>query len=579
MFEIILIVTTALLLAWPVGRYMAAVFSGAPHVSDRLFLPLERLILRLLGINATQGMDWKRYGAAFLFSNLVLGLLVFGLLLLQHRLPLNPDGIGPLSWDLALHTAVSFLTNTNQQHYSGQAQLSYLSQSVVIVTLQFVTPAMALAICVAVLRGMMGGRQVDGAADNSERDLGNYYVDLVRGVVRLLIPLAAVMALLLTSQGVPSTYQGAANVALVDASVETKEQTIPLGPVAAMVAIKQLGTNGGGWYGPNSANPLENPTPLSNAIETIAIVLLPMATVFMAGYMLQRRGFALMSLAAMGLLSALCIGASVYSERLPNGAFAELATAGANMEGKEVRFGPDLSALWATFTTQTSNGSVNAMHDSLNPVAGLVTRAGMLVNAIWGGVGCGFVNFLVYVWITVFLAGLMIGRTPEIFGRKIETREITLLGALIVLPTLCILVFTAITLAVPAITGHSNPGFHGISQVFYEYTSAFANNGSGFEGLGDNTPWWNLSCVVVLLLGRYLPLVLPLMIAGSLARKRVAPVTSGSLRLDTPTFCLTLVSVILILNFLSFMPATVLGPIGEALALAHPTTIVTEVLP
>jgi K+-transporting ATPase ATPase A chain len=579
MFEIILIVTTALLLAWPLGRYMAAVFSGAPHVSDRLFLPLENLLYRLLGIAPTQGMDWKRYGAAFLFSNLVLGLLVFGLLLLQHRLPLNPDGIGPLSWDLALHTAISFLTNTNQQHYSGQAQLSYLSQSVVIVTLQFVTPAMALAICVAVLRGMMGGRQVDGAADNSERDLGNYYVDVVRSVVRLLMPLAAFMALLLTSQGVPSTYQGAANVALVDASVETQEQTIPLGPVAAMVAIKQLGTNGGGWYGPNSANPLENPTPLSNAIETIAIVLLPMATVFMAGYMLQRRGFALMSLAAMGLLSALCIGASVYSERLPNGAFAELATAGANMEGKEVRFGPDLSALWATFTTQTSNGSVNAMHDSLNPVAGLVTRVGMLVNAIWGGVGCGFVNFLVYVWITVFLAGLMIGRTPEIFGRKIETREITLLGALIVLPTLCILVFTAITLAVPAITGHSNPGFHGISQVFYEYTSAFANNGSGFEGLGDNTPWWNLSCVVVLLLGRYLPLVLPLMIAGSLARKRVAPVTSGSLRLDTPTFCLTLVSVILILNFLSFMPATVLGPIGEALALAQPTTIVTEVLP
>lgn len=579
MFEIILIVTTALLLAWPVGRYMAAVFSGAPHVSDRLFLPLEHLLYRLLGIAPTQGMDWKRYGAAFLLSNLVLGLLVFGLLLLQHRLPLNPDGIGPLSWDLALHTAVSFLTNTNQQHYSGQAQLSYLSQSVVIVTLQFVTPAMALAICVAVLRGMMGGRQVDGAADNSERDLGNYYVDVVRSVVRLLVPLAAFMALLLTSQGVPSTYQGAANIALVDASVETQEQTIPLGPVAAMVAIKQLGTNGGGWYGPNSANPLENPTPLSNAIETIAIVLLPMATVFMAGYMLQRRGFALMSLAAMGLLSALCIGASVYSERLPNGAFAELATAGANMEGKEVRFGPDLSALWATFTTQTSNGSVNAMHDSLNPVAGLVTRAGMLVNAIWGGVGCGFVNFLVYVWITVFLAGLMIGRTPEIFGRKIETREITLLGALIVLPTLCILVFTAITLAVPAITGHSNPGFHGISQVFYEYTSAFANNGSGFEGLGDNTPWWNLSCVVVLLLGRYLPLVLPLMIAGSLARKRVAPVTSGSLRLDTPTFCLTLVSVILILNFLSFMPATVLGPIGEALELAQPTTIVTEVLP
>src|SRR3990167_5715385 len=317
MIEILLLVLIPLLLAWPLGHYMTGIFFGNAHASDRLFLPLENAIYRLSGINSARGMNWKSYGRAFLFSNLVLGLLAFILLLLQPWLPLNPDGIGPLSWDL-----------------------------------------------------------------------GNYYVDLVRGVVRLLLPLAMVTALLLTAQGVPSTYNGAQKTAVLDAAGEFSEQTIPLGPVAAMVAIKQLGTNGGGWYGPNSANPLENPTPVSNAIETMSIVLIPMAVVFMAGGMLRRRGFTLMSLAAMGLLSALCIGASIYSEQLPNAAFAGLAAEGPNLEGKEVRFGADVSALWATLTTQTSSGSVNAMHDSLNPLAGLVTRAGMLVNAIWGGIGC-----------------------------------------------------------------------------------------------------------------------------------------------------------------------------------------------
>ena len=570
MFEVALIFIASLALAWPLGRYMAGIYSGQAHFSDRLFLPMENIIYRLLGVNAGRGMDWKSYGVAFLLSNLVLGVLAFLLMLFQHKLPLNPDGIDPMSWDLALHTAVSFLTNTNQQHYSGQAQLSYLSQSFVIVTLQIVTPAMALAVCVAVLRGMLGGRNRDTAKEGEARDLGNYYVDITRSIVRVLIPLGMVVALALTSQGVPSTYDGAQTSSVLDPAVEMKAQTIPVGPVAAMVAVKQLGTNGGGWYGPNSSNPLENPTPVSNAIETIAILLLPMAVVFMAGVLLMRRRFTWMSLAAMGLLSVSCIGAIVYSELQPNAAFDGLAAVGPNMEGKEVRFGPELSALWATATTQTSNGSVNAMHDSLNPIGGLVTRAGMLINAVWGGVGCGFVNFIVYVWIAVFLAGLMIGRTPEIFGRKIEAREITLLGALIALPTLCILVLTAITVAFPSLTGNSNPGFHGISQVFYEYTSAFANNGSGFEGLGDDTPWWNLTCVLALILGRYLPLIIPLAIAGSLARKRVAPEGPGTLKLENATFCVTLVFVILILNFLSFLPSAVLGPIGEAVQLAQP---------
>ncbi|GGO69548.1 potassium-transporting ATPase subunit KdpA [Bowmanella pacifica] len=568
MLDIFIICLLALGLAWPLGHYMTGIFSGQRHFTDTLFNPVERLIYKAIGVNPNLGMTWKSYGAAFLLSNLVLGILAFLLLKFQHLLPMNPDGIGPLSWDLALHTAVSFLTNTNQQHYSGQAQLSYLSQGFLIVTLQFVTPAMALAVCVAILRGMLGGRNKRSAAEGEARDLGNYYVDLVRGVLRLLIPLATIVALLLSWQGVPSSFEGAQKVQTLDPAAPIAQQQVPIGPVAAMVSIKQLGTNGGGWYGPNSSNPLENPTPVSNAIETIALVLVPMAVVFMAGGMLRRKSFSWMSLAAMGVLSVVFIAATVYSELQPNAAFAGQAMHGPNMEGKEVRFGPELSALWGTFTTQTSNGSVNAMHDSFNPIGGLMTRSGMLISAIWGGIGCGFVNFIVYVWIAVFLSGLMIGRTPEIFGRKIETREITLLGSLIVLPTLCVLVLTAITVAIPALTGNSNPGFHGISQVFYEYTSAFANNGSGFEGLGDNTPWWNVSCVIALLLGRYLPLFIPLVIAGRMAAKRVSPVGNGSLKLESPTFCITLVAVILILNFLSFLPAAVMGPIGEALELA-----------
>lgn len=567
--DMTLILMLAVLLAWPLGAYMTGIFSGQRHWSDKIFAPVEHGIFKLLGVNTRQGMNWKSYGIAFLLSNLLLGIIAFLLLMFQHALPLNPDGIGPLNWDLALHTAVSFLTNTNQQHYSGQAQLSYLSQSFVIVTLQFVTPAMGLAVCLAVLRGLLGGRNHQDAAEGEERDLGNYYQDTVRAVLRLMLPLAAVVALLLTSQGVPSTYQASPTVAVLEQGQTLTEQKIPLGPVAAMVAIKQLGTNGGGWYGPNSANPLENPTPLANVISTIALVLIPIAVVFMAGGLLRQRGFALMSLAVMGFFSLLCISAAIYSEQQPNAAFAGLAQTAGNMEGKEVRFGTDLSALWATLTTQTSNGSVNAMHDSLNPMAGLVTRSGMLINAIWGGIGCGFINFIVYVWIAVFIAGLMIGRTPEIFGRKLEKTEISWLGVLLVLPSAVILTFTAITVAIPALTGNSNPGLHGIAQVFYEYTSAFANNGSGFEGLADNTPWWNLSCVLVLLLGRYLPLVIPLVIAGLLAKKRQVPVSSGTLPLHNLTFGVTLVAVIFILNFLSFLPSMVLGPIGEALELSQ----------
>lgn len=555
MFEVMLILCFSFALSYPLGGYLAGIYSGQVHFSDRVFLPIENILYRLMGVNAQQQLTWQGYSQAFLLSNAVLLVLAFTGLMLQHHLPFNPDQIGPLSWDLALHTALSFLTNTNQQHYSGQAQLSYWSQSGIIVTLQFISPAMGLAICLAVLRAMRG-----------DRLLGNYYLDVMRTITRVLLPLSLLFALIFTWQGVPSNFEGAVTAQTLETS---QSQIIPSGPVAALVAIKQLGSNGGGWFGPNSAHPFENPTPFSNALQMLLILLLPMAVVFMAGGVLRNKNFAWLAFLSMMLLSAIFISAAFYSEQQPNSAFVGLGSqpyASGNMEGKEVRFGHQLSALWATLTTQTSNGSVNNMHDSLNPIAGLITRSGMLINAIWGGVGCGLVNFIGYVWMTVFLAGLMTGRTPEIFGRKIEKNEILLLAILLVLPVACILGFTALAVSFPSITGNSHSGFHGLSQVFYEYASAYANNGSGFEGLGDNTLWWNLSTSLCLLLGRYLPLVLPLMIAARLAEKRLAPTTLGSLRLDNITFGATLIAVILIVNFLSFLPTMVLGPIGEALS-------------
>lgn len=570
MTEAILVFAQAIGLGWPLGRYLAAVMRSEPMRLDRAFAPVERPLYRLLGTDPSRGMSWRGYAKAFLLSNLVVGGLVWALFMTQAWLPLNPDAIPNMHWDTALHTMVSFLTNTNQQHYSGQAQLSYLSQMVGIVGLQVITPMMGLALVVATLRALMGGRQAMAPGSDpaktagSEPDVGNYWADLVRPTLRFMLPLCLLWSVLLTSQGVPATLQAGSVATPVDASVEMKEQKIPLGPVAPMVAVKQLGTNGGGWYGPNSAVPLENPTPLSNLLETLALVLVPVAVAFMVGPFTGRRKFTALVFGSMLLMSLLSTGAGILLE---GHAAASTATP-ALMEGKEVRFGADASALWATLTTQTSNGSVNAMHDSLAPLAGLVTLGNMLVNAIWGGIGCGLQQFLVYLMLAVFLAGLMTGRTPELFGRKIEAREVRLLSLLVLLQPLVVLGFTAAALAVPSLTGNSNPGFHGISQVFYEYTSAFANNGSGFEGLGDATTWWNLSCVVVLALGRYPALVVPLAIAASLARKRHAPEGPGSLHIETPTFALTTIAVIVILTLLQFMPALVLGPVADHLSLA-----------
>lgn len=568
MIEALLVFTLAIALGWPLGRYLAAVMRGDRLPLDRMFGWIEGPLYRLLGNDPAQGMTWRGYAKAFVLSNLAVGAVVWTLFMTQAWLPLNPDAIPNMRWDTALHTMVSFLTNTNQQHYSGQAQLSYLSQMTGIVGLQVITPMMGLALVVATLRALMGGRRAMQASDSSTDgdgngiDVGNYWADLIRPTLRFMLPLCLLWSVLLTWQGVPSTLQAGPVVTPVDASAGMAQQKIPLGPVAPMVAVKQLGTNGGGWYGPNSTTPLENPTPLSNLLETLALILIPVAVTFMVGPFLGRRKFTALVFGSMLLMSALSTGAGMLFE-----AHSASVSGPALMEGKEVRVGAGDSALWASLTTQTSNGSVNTMHDSLAPLTGLVVLGNMLINAIWGGIGCGLQQFLVYLLLAVFLAGLMTGRTPELFGRKIEAREIRLLSLLILLQPLVLLGFTALALGLPQFAGNSNPGFHGISQVFYEYTSAFANNGSGFAGLRSGTYWWNLTCTLVLALGRYPALIVPLAVAASLGLKRRAPEGPGSLHIETPTFAFTLIAVILILTLLQFMPTLVLGPVAEHLSL------------
>lgn len=569
MTEILLILLASIVLAFPLGLYLARVMRGGPMRGDALFGWIEKPLYRLLGVNPARGMSWRGYVGAFLLSNVVIAVLVQAVFMTQAWLPFNPDQIPNMRWDTALHTMVSFLTNTNQQHYSGQAQLSYFSQMTAITGLQVVTPMMGLALVVATLRALFGARPEDVPADqaallSADRrvDVGNYYADVVRSCVRFMLPLCLLWAVLLTSQGVPSTLAGGPQATPIDAAAGMETQKLPLGPVAAMVAAKQLGTNGGGWYGPNSAMPLENPTPLSNALELIGILLIPIAVIFMLGAFAGRRRLAGLVFGCMLAMSSVSIAATVWLEGHSATAASPLL-----MEGKEVRFGADGTGLWAAITTQVSNGSVNGMHDSLSPLAGAVPMVNMLVNAIWGGIGCGLQQFIVYLLLGVFLAGLMTGRTPELFGRKLETPQVRLLALLVLLQPITILGFTALTLAIPSITGTSNPGFHGISQVFYEYTSAFANNGSGFEGLGDATVWWNLSCTLVLLLGRYPVLVIPLIVAAQLAAKRRAPESAGTLQIETPTFALTLIALIVILTVLQFMPALVLGPVADHLLL------------
>ena len=559
-FTIVFTIATSALL----GRYMAEVFTGKRTLIDPIFVPIERLVLRGTGVDPNQEQDWKQYSKSLLFSNVVMWLATFAIVTLQKWLPLNPDAISNMEPTLAFNTISSFTTNTNLQHYSGETGLSYLSQMFTITFLQFVTAATGVAAAVATIRGLGGNRL---------KNIGNFYVDLTRATVRLFLPLALVLSVFLMWQGTPMTFEGAAKAT----TLEGAEQPIARGVIAGVVSIKQLGTNGGGYFGPNSAHPYENPTPLSNFVETWSITIIPMAMVVMLGYMVGRRRLALVVFATMLAVYLPMVAFGVAQEAGGNPKIAAMGVdqSTGSMEGKEVRFGAGLSALWGVTTTVTSNGSVNSMHDSWTPLGGLMPLIGMWLNNIFGGVGVGFINMLIFVIVAVFVAGMMIGRTPEFLGKKVEAKEMKLASLALLWHPLSILVGTAIACYVWATTADpgtalawlKNPGPHGFSEMLYEWSSATANNGSGFEGLGDNTPFWNIGTGLAMLLGRYIPIIAPLALAGMLGIKPAAPETSGSLHADSATFGFTLWAVILILGLLMFMPVAVLGPIAEHLAL------------
>ncbi len=545
------------LAAIPLGRYLAMIFQNERTWADRVFEPLDRLFYRLGGVDPTKDMTWKEHILALLTINgfwLLLSVLVLSNM---GWLPLNPDGNPSMSLDLAFNTSVSFVTNTNLQHYSGETGLTYLGQ-LVLMLWQFVSAATGIAICVVVFQGMR---------TQTAASLGNFYRYFVRSSTRVLLPLAFGGALVLVFSGVPMTFEGKAT----QMTLEGAEQQISRGPAAAFVAIKQLGTNGGGYYGPNSTNPMENPDDLTNALQTVYILLLPMAMVFAMGHIIRRKKLAWVVFGVMTLGFFLLLLPSIYLEMSGNPAIAGLGIAQpqGSMEGKEVRIGSVASAFWAISTTCTSNGSVNAMHDSLTPLTGMFTMLGMMVNSFYGGVGVGFINFFVFIILAVFMGGLMVGRTPELLGKKVEAREVKIAMAVALLHPLLILGGTALAAALytsdpAAYSGWlANPGYHGFSEMLYEFCSAGANNGSGFEGLGDNTPFWNLSTAIVMLLGRYLPIIGPVAIAGSLAAKKYIPESSGTLKVESATFGVLVFAVIAVVAALAFFPALSLGPLAE----------------
>jgi K+-transporting ATPase ATPase A chain len=538
---------------------------------------LPMFLCRLIGIRGPAPMGWRRYAITFLTFNTALFAITFWLLYLQQDLPMNPDGkasLGGLGYKdaagldhpgadtaVVFNTVCSFVTNTNLQHYSGEQHLSYFSQIAVIVWLMFATPAAGLAVMLATLRGLRG-----------EEHVGNFYLDLTRSLTFVLVPVAMVIAVLLIAGGVPMTFEGAAHAKTLDgAATKFETQAICRGPVAALIAIKQAGTNGGGFFGPNTAHPFENPGPWSNLLAVASIVVLPMASIVMARHMLRNTRHALVIYGVMLVPMIVGTAWAIRAEASPSAATVGLPVEpSANMEGKEVRLGPSASATWAAITSATSNGSVNSMHDSLNPLAGMVPLTLMMLNVAFSGIGSGFENMLVYIIVSVFLAGLMVGRTPEYLGKKVESREMKLAMIALLIHPLLICAGTGLFAATDwGSKSVANPGAHGFSEILYEFTSAAANNGSGFEGLADNTPAWNIATGVVLLLARFPALILPLAIAGSLARKQRVPETPGTLRTDTPTFAAMLLATVLLVGALSFMPALVLGPAADHFSIIY----------
>ena len=554
---ILLIFGTTVLLAIPLGRYLATIYRGDRNWTDFL-APFERLLFRLGGIDSTKNMTWQQHLVALLTINLVWFFWAMLVLCTQGSLPLNPDHNPSMSPDQAFNTAISFLVNCNLQHYSGESGATYFSQTFCLMFLQFVTAATGMAACVVVFNALREG---------TNDKLGNFYEYFLRSLTRVLLPLSLVVALVLVFQGTPMNWAAKAPIV----TIQGDSTSVSRGPAAALIAIKQMGTNGGGFFGVNSAHPLENPTYLTNALENGSIVLIPIAMALAFGYYLRRPRLGWMVFGVMTAGYLLLQLPTVYFEMRGNPAIAHMGVNQAlgSMEGKEIRFGAPASALWAITTTVTSNGSVNAMHDSLTPISGMNTLLGMMTNAFYGGVGVGFLNFFVFIIVAVFISGLMVGRTPEFLGKKIEAREMKIAVIVALLHPLLILAGTALAahLYVGNPTAYAgwlaNPGYHGFSEMLYEYTSSAANNGSGFEGLGDNTPWWNISTGIVMVLSRYLPIIGPVAIAGLLARKKYIPESAGTLRTDTGTFGVMVFFVIWIIAALAFFPALALGPLAE----------------
>ncbi|MGE7601554.1 potassium-transporting ATPase subunit KdpA [Peribacillus sp. NPDC097675] len=548
--QISVVLLFAILLAIPMAKYLKTVYSLETTRQDRMFGWIEHGIFKIAGVKSSD-MNWKQYAQALLLSNLVMFIISYIIIRFQGLLPGNPSEIANMDPLLAFNTAASFLTNTNLQHYSGETGLSYLSQMVVIIFLMFTTPATGLSLCIAFFRGLTG-----------QRSLGNFYVDLIRSIIRVLLPLSILVSLILVSQGVPQTLDSTAVVT----TLEGATQNIARGPVAALESIKHIGTNGGGFFGANSAHPYENPNGFTNVLEILSMFLIPAALPLTFGYMAKSRkqGWILFSAMGLMLLAFLCVNYFSEQNGNPQLEVLGLSQESGSMEGKEVRFGIAQSALFTTVTTAATTGTVNNMHDTLTPIGSITPLAMMMLNCVFGGDGVGTVNILMYSILAVFIAGLMVGRTPEFLGKKIEGMEMKLIAIVILLHPLIILVPSALALTTQMGTeAISNPGFHGISQVIYEFTSSAANNGSGFEGLADNTPFWNISTGLVMLFGRYFSMIALIAVAGSLLAKKRVPETMGTFKTDNPTFLVILLSTVLIIGALTFFPVIALGPIAE----------------
>lgn len=560
-----------LALVKPLGGYMARVYEGRPFGLDRMLGPVERLLYRVAGVDPEDDMTWQRYALAMLLFSAISVLFVYLLQRVQGRLPLNPQGFGAVTPDSSFNTAISFATNTNWQGYGGETTMSYLTQMLGLTVQNFVSAAAGMAVLVALIRGL---------ARRTAQTVGNFWVDLTRTTLYILLPLALAVALLLASQGVIQNFSAYQPVSLVQPTTDVDgnavaQQILPMGPAASQIAIKQLGTNGGGFFSVNSAHPFENPTPLSNFAEMLAILLIPAALTYTFGKMVgdTRQGWAI--LAVMTIVLVLLTLGAVWAEQAGNPALPRLGAdavgnamqPGGNMEGKEVRFGIVNSGLWAAATTAASNGSVNAMHDSFTPLGGLVPLFLMQVGeVIFGGVGSGLYGMLIFAIIAVFVAGLMVGRTPEYLGKKIEAYEMKMASLVILIPPLVVLGFTALAVATDAGTRTIlNPGPHGFSEVLYAYSSQGNNNGSAFAGLGANHPFYNITGGFAMLFARFWLAIPTLAIAGSLARKKLVPAGAGTLPTHTPLFVALLIGVVIIVGALTFVPALALGPIVEHL--------------